>query len=120
MKLYAVRIFVVHWEEACHFYGELLGLTERHRNDEFGWAEYDLEGPCLGIERVAADDQESLSYVGRFVGVSLMVDDLQSKYQNLRERGVPFDGPPEKQSWGGILAFCRDPDGNVLTLMDVG
>ncbi len=120
MKIYAIRIFVTQWQEACNFYGELLGLPERYRNDEFGWAEYDLEGPCLGLERCAADDQESLSYVGRFVGVSLMVDDIQSTYRSLQDKGVPFDGPPEKQTWGGTLAFCRDPDGNVLTLIDAG
>ena len=107
------------WAEACDFYGEKLGLPERYRNDEIGWAEYDLEGPCLGLERVD-DDPESLSYVGRFVGVSLMVDDIQSTYQRLQQQGVPFDGPPEEQVWGGTLAFCRDPDGNVLTLLDAG
>ena len=118
MKIYAVRIFVTNWQAACEFYGKKLGLTERYRNDKFGWAEFDLEGPCLGIERVAADDQESMAYVGRFVGVSLMVDDLQSTYENLRERGVVFAGPPEKQEWGGTLAFCEDPDGNQLTLIE--
>lgn len=52
MELYAVRIFVRQWSEACAFYGETLGLKERFRNDELGWAEYDLGGPCFGVERI--------------------------------------------------------------------
>ena len=120
MKLYAVRIFVSQWQEACDFYGKTLGLPERFRNDDIGWAEYDLDGPCLGIERVAADDHESLAYVGRFVGVSLLVDDLQSTYRELLAQGVTFTGPPEQQAWGGVLAFCEDPDGNQLTLLEAG
>ncbi len=120
MRLYAIRIFVRQWDAACHFYGEVLGLSERYRNDEYGWAEFDLDGPCLGIERVADDDAESAGYVGRFLGVSLIVDDIQSTYENLLQRGVRFHGPPERQDWGGTLAFCEDPDGNQLTLLDAG
>jgi hypothetical protein len=30
---------------------------------------------------------------------------------------VVFDGPPERQIWGGTLAHFRDHAGNVLTLL---
>jgi hypothetical protein len=38
--------------------------------------------------------------------VSIFVDDL--------DRARRFYG---EQAWGGTLAFLRDPDGNVLTLV---
>ena len=117
MQLYAVRIFVRHWTEACAFYGETLGLEERFRNDIMGWAEYDLGGPCLGIERVSKDDAEGEALVGRFLGVSLRVEDIDARYADLRAKGVTFSGPPERQSWGGALAHFQDPDGNTLTLL---
>lgn len=117
MELYAVRIFVRQWPEACNFYGETLGLKERYRNDEFGWAEYDLGGPCLGVERVQPDDLEGEALVGRFVGVSLRVDDIDGAYRSLEAKGVSFAAPPEKQVWGGSLAHFQDPDGNTLTLL---
>ncbi len=117
MELYAVRVFVQQWSEACAFYGEALGLKERFRNDEIGWAEYDLGGPCFGVERAQPDDEESTAMVGRFVGVSLHVDDIQGSNEALKEKGVQFKSPPEKQSWGGSLAHFQDPDGNVLTLL---
>ena len=117
MELYAVRIFVRDWEKACAFYGTILGLPERFRNDSFGWAEYDVGGPCLGIERVTPGDNESEALVGRFVGISLQVPDIAETYNALTQQGVVFSFPPEKQDWGGELAQFQDPDGNVLTLL---
>lgn len=117
MELYAVRIFVQQWSRACAFYGEALGLKERFRNDELGWAEYDLGGPCFGVERIQLGDTEGAAMVGRFVGVSLRVDDIDDVYESLKMKGVQFKSPPEKQGWGGSLAHFQDPDGNILTLL---
>lgn len=117
MKLYAIRIFVHSWKESCEFYRDTLRLTERYRNDEIGWAEYDLDGPCFGIERVDAEGKTGKDLVGRFVGASLQVEDIDATYRDLKARGVKFTSPPEKQDWGGSLAHFADPDGNVLTLL---
>jgi catechol 2,3-dioxygenase-like lactoylglutathione lyase family enzyme len=117
MELYAVRIFVRNWDGACAFYGGTLGLTERFRNDDMGWAEYDLGGPCFGVERVQPGDAEGEALVGRFVGVSLKVEDIDATCEALKKKGVEFSAPPEKQDWGGSLAHFRDPDGNTFTLL---
>lgn len=117
MELYAVRIFVRQWPEACAFYGNTLGLKERFRDDAIGWAEYDLGGPCLGLEHVEAGDAEGDALVGRFVGVSLRVDDIERSHESLTAQGVTFTTPPEQQAWGGWLAHFQDPDGNILTLL---
>jgi catechol 2,3-dioxygenase-like lactoylglutathione lyase family enzyme len=117
MELYAIRIFVRQWSQACEVYRETLGLTERYRNDELGWAEYDLGGPCFGVERVQAGDAEGDALVGRFVGVSLRVDDIDGVYDTLKTKGVQFGSPPKKQDWGGSLAHFQDPDGNILSLL---
>ncbi len=117
MELYAVRIFVRQWPEACEFYRDALGLKERFKNDDMGWAEYDLGGPCIGLARVPPDDAEGDALVGRFVAISLQVEDINSTYEDLKAKGVQFDNPPEQQPWGGSLADFRDPDGNILTLL---
>lgn len=117
MKLYAVRVFVHSWNESCNFYRDSLQLPERFRDDEIGWAEYDLGGPCFGLQRVDKGDEEGQDLVGRFVGVSLQVDDIESAYRDLQARGVEFSAPPEMHEWGGSLAHFADPDGNVLTLL---
>ena len=117
MQLYAIRIFVRRWSEACEFYHSTLGLKERFRDDDIGWAEYDLGGPCFGVERVQPGDADGEAMVGRFVGVSLRVDDIAAAYASLRDQGVRFATPPEKQGWGGSLAHFYDPDDNQLTLL---
>jgi len=119
MKLYGVRVFVRDWERACAFYGDVLGLPLRFKDAAVGWAEFDVGGPVIGVERVDpegdAADPERL--VGRFVGISLEVDDIAATYQRLRRRGVSFRSPPQRQPWGGVLAHLEDPEGNVLTLL---
>lgn len=117
MKLYAIRIFVREWDKACEFYRDTLGFAERFRNDEMGWAEFDLGGPCFGLQKVSPQDPEGQDLVGRFVGVSLQVEDIDAVYQELQDKGVHFKVPPEKHDWGGSLAHFTDPDGNVLTLL---
>ena len=49
------------------------------------------------------------------------MDDIQAAHAALHGRGVPFDGEPhliarmpDHELW---MAFCRDPEGNVLALM---
>src|SRR5215475_4001757 len=68
------------------------------------------------IEKVPPDDPEH-DLVGRLLAVSFAVDDIDAAYRDLTAKGVSFPQPPEKQGWGGTLAFPRDPDGNILTLV---
>jgi catechol 2,3-dioxygenase-like lactoylglutathione lyase family enzyme len=115
-ELYAVRIFVSDWKRSLDFYTRTLGMTVRFANEELGWAELALGRAALALERAQPGDPESHGLLGRFVGVSLRVDDVAATYAELGARGVEFVGPPEKQPWGGTLAHFRDPDGNALTL----
>lgn len=116
-KLYAVRVFVTDWERALRFYTETLGIPVAFRSDELGWAQLATGEGQLALERTAPDDDEAQDLVGRFVGVSLEVADIDATYETLVGRGVSFLGPPAKQPWGGVLAHLRDPDGNVVTLI---
>tara|TARA_A100000164_G_C21572411_1_gene614626 strand:- start:171 stop:383 length:213 start_codon:yes stop_codon:yes gene_type:complete len=67
---------------------------------------------------VDPSDTEAASLVGLFVGVSLVVDDIDAMDSSLLEKGVTFTGPPEKQPCGSKLAQLKDPDGNVLMLLE--
>jgi predicted enzyme related to lactoylglutathione lyase len=57
------------------------------------------------------------SLVGRFVGASLRVIDIDATYRDLLAKGVAFVEPPERMPRGGVLAHFKDPDGNILTLL---
>jgi lactoylglutathione lyase len=115
--LAVVRLFVRDWERAVRFYTDVLGMKLEARADEFGWAQFATGACFLAVERLAPDDPEAAGLVGRFVGVSLRVPDIEETYRTLVERGVEFSSPPCKQPWGGTLAHLRDPEGNVLTLL---
>jgi len=113
-SLSAVRIFVDDLERARRFYGDTLELRETSASSE--WAVFDIDGKNLIIEKVPPDDPEH-DLVGRLLAVSFAVDDIDAAYRHLTAKGVSFPEPPERQAWGGTLAFPRDPDGNILTLV---
>lgn len=109
----AVRVFVTDLERSRSFYRDVLKLDERA--EDFGWVLFNVGDTVLILAATAPEDNER-RLVGRALEVSFCVDDIDAVYRELSAQGVPFDSPPEVQEWGGTLAFCRDPDGNVLTL----
>ena len=114
---FAIRVFVTDWEAALRFYSETLGIPVSFESAEMGWAQLDT-GECnLALERLAPDDPEAPGLLGRYVGVSLRVPDIEALYKDLVNRGVEFLGAPEAQPWGGVLAHLKDLEGNTLTLL---
>jgi catechol 2,3-dioxygenase-like lactoylglutathione lyase family enzyme len=54
---------------------------------------------------------------GAKCGLTLQVNNVDSKYEELRARGVEFDNPPGKYFWG-YGAELRDPDGYQILIWD--
>ncbi|MCW8932624.1 MAG: VOC family protein [Gammaproteobacteria bacterium] len=118
MKIYAIRILVDDWLSACEFYENKLGLLLEFKDESFGWAEFDVGGAKFGIERIDSNaSPEDKALIGRFLGVSLQVEDVEKSYNELVSKGVEFTALPEKQEWGGVLAHFKDTSGNIITLM---
>src|SRR5262245_42928784 len=104
----ALRIFVRDLASARRFYGETLQLHETGIGDS--WIAYEVSDFDIIIENVPPGDPEGDALVGRFLAVSFNVaGKIDDAYRRLSAKGVPFDGAPERQSWGGTLAFLRDP-----------
>jgi catechol 2,3-dioxygenase-like lactoylglutathione lyase family enzyme len=115
-----LRVF----DRALRFYIGTLGLNATVAYE--GWAQFDTGACQLAIERVDPEEDEAVveslpglgqSLVGRFVGASLRVIDIDATYRDLLAKGVEFVEPPERMPWGGVLAHFKDPDGNILTLL---
>ena len=115
--LYAVRIFAVRWSDIVGFYRDITGLPEKFSDEAMGWAEFDPGGPILAIQRTEPIDEEGAALVGRFLGISVSVADIDATYQSLKAKGVEFVEPPERQPWGGVLAHFKDPEQNIVTLV---
>ncbi len=103
MKLYGVRIFVDDMDKARHFYADVLGLSIVWDAEAMGAFGVDL-GAQLIVERGDPSHPEEKDLVGRFVGVSLEVENIDTTFENLTARG-------------GALAHFYDSSGNVLTLV---
>ncbi|MDJ0950189.1 MAG: VOC family protein [Alphaproteobacteria bacterium] len=113
----AVRVFVSDVAAARGFYRDMLGLEESYADD--GVLVFRTGSADLVVEAADPDDAEEAAMIGRFVGVSFAVTDVRAVHAALAAKGVPFDGAPEVQPWGGVLAHLRDPAGNVLTLVQL-
>ena len=48
-----------------------------------------------------------------------LVDDLQAEYARLEAAGMKFHCPPQEDGAGIAITYGRDPDGNVIELMQV-
>ena len=116
MQIAYVNVFVTDLERAVEFYAGTLGFTLEHKAPEHGYASLATGSVRLGLAVPGADQQE---LVGRHTGVGLAVDDLEAEHARLSARGVRFPMPPSRQPWGGFMALCEDPDGNVYYLDEV-
>ena len=113
MRLTSVRIFVDDLEKAAAFYEGVIGL---HRTTTAPTAILFEESPSIVVE-TTDDDGRRDGLIGRFTGVAFETKDAAALYADLKARGVPLHGPPEKQYWGGIMLFAEDPSGNVITFL---
>ena len=113
----AVRVFVPDVGAVRGFYRDQLGLDEGYADDRV--LVFRTGSADLIVETADPEDAEEGPMIGRFVGVSFAVADMRAAHAALTAKGVAFDGEPEEQPWGGVLAHVLDPAGNVLTLVQL-
>ena len=77
------------------------------------WIELTIPGAQTGIVLFTPEGHEDR--IGTFFNGSFACDDVDYTYNQLKDRGVEFAGPPEKQPWGTFAKFM-DPDGNTFVL----
>ena len=96
------------------FYRDTLGLAPhsvRPNFVAFKWGEMRLS--------IGTHDKVSGKTLEPFrIMVNLGVEDIQKVHGTLVRRGVKFDRDPEQEHWGGWVASFRDPDGNILQLLE--
>jgi catechol 2,3-dioxygenase-like lactoylglutathione lyase family enzyme len=113
----AVRIFVSDIRSALTFYHSKLGLPLTDGGVDAGYLCFNPGNINILIEACDPNDDEGRGLVGRFVGLSFRVPNVEQAYEELKDLGVDFNGMPEQQPWGGTLAHLCDPDRNILTLV---
>ena len=103
------------FEAMARFYRDRLGLTPRTVKPDF--INFDWGGVRLSVsvhDRVAGASADPLRIM-----VNLAVGDIRAVHARLEAAGVVFTRPPEAEEWGGRVATFRDPDGNLLQLLEL-
>lgn len=138
-KLRHTGIVVRNLEKAIEFY-EMLGFQTWKRELEQGWfleTVVNLENACVDIAKLKAPCGsllELLEYQKHPVKmeifmqpsnqlgcshIALTVDSIDETLKSVRECGGSLVNPPAKSAEGEVLvAYCHDPEGNLLEFVE--
>jgi predicted enzyme related to lactoylglutathione lyase len=111
-----ISIPVQDQKRALDFYTERLGftiITDQPFDEKQRWIELRVPKAETRIVLFTAPGEENR--VGSMMNLSYECDDIDASYQELKKRGVEFEGPPEKQPWGTYAMF-KDSEGNRFVL----
>jgi catechol 2,3-dioxygenase-like lactoylglutathione lyase family enzyme len=110
-------------EKAKDFYGETLGLKASVLDEEFGLLQLDIAGSRNVLVYVKPDHSAA-----NFTILNFPVDDIDKAVDELGQRGVQFeryegfdqDDKGIARGAGPLIAWFRDPSGNILSVLQDG
>jgi len=109
-RLSNITIPVSDLKEAVEFYEKVLGLKKQFECPSY--VTFDCDGVELAFEPGGSKGKKEGSPY-----VFLLVDNVDAKYRELKNKGVNFKSEPRDKPWGGRVASLRDPDGNMVCLL---
>ena len=110
-----VKIPVTDFEVATHYYREVLGLEEEFAVEAYGWAQYKTSNLPLCLYVVGKGGGEGKP--GEEVGFHLAVDNIETLYVAVTQRGGQFASEIVNSADGGKFVVLRDPDGNTFKIV---
>ena len=111
-----ISIPVADQNRALDFYTDKLGftiITDQPFDEKQRWIE--LRIPKAETRLVLFTPEGEEKRIGSFMNMSYACDDIDKTYEELKTRGVEFEGPPQKQPWGTYAMF-KDSEGNKFVL----
>ncbi|HEY4112420.1 MAG TPA: VOC family protein [Rhizomicrobium sp.] len=99
-------------DRALKFYTEKLGFkvaTDQAMGPGRRWIELRIGKAETRIVLFTMDGEEGR--IGTQMNCSIGCDDVEATWRQLSERGVEFEGPPQKQPWGSYV-IMKDSEGN--------
>jgi catechol 2,3-dioxygenase-like lactoylglutathione lyase family enzyme len=132
-QLSTVQVWVHDQDEALAFYTDKLGLELREdvtlaEMGNFRWLTVGVPGQddvaivLMAVPGPPVFDAETQAQIKALVskgaasGLFFVTDDVRATYDELKSRGVEFQGEPTEQPYG-IDVGLRDPSGNQLRMM---
>jgi predicted enzyme related to lactoylglutathione lyase len=112
-SIVGITLWTNNLPEMFRFYSEILNFPI-HSNHE-GFIAFQLGD--LRFNLGSHDQIYGLAKDPYRVMPNLNVDDIKSEYLRLLKAGVCFIRNPEMEEWGGWVATFKDPDCNILQLL---
>lgn len=122
-RLMHTMLNVADMDRALAFYCGLLGMTVQadrsgqrpgRRNLFIG---YGPEGATTLLELCSQADRNDYTKGDAFGHIAIAVDDVAQTCANLAEAGVEIVYPAKRAMSGAQIAMVRDPDGNLLEII---
>ena len=129
-KMSHATIYVKNQQEALEFYRDKLGFevdTDAKIGEDFRWLTMRIKDQP-GFEIILMEpkagmmlDEESAAQLRSLIDKGVLgagvfeTKDIRKTYEELKARGVKFEGPPTEQSWG-IATVFKDNSGNWFSL----
>jgi catechol 2,3-dioxygenase-like lactoylglutathione lyase family enzyme len=86
---------------------------------DIGWLRHPEGGPMLELLRYRNQPAAAAAH-NSAVGaahICLCVEDVDSQFKRLSDEGVTFVSAPHSDDFGVTWVYMRDPDGNVVELL---
>ena len=115
-KIKFISIPIADQNRALDFYTEKLGftiITDQPFDEKQRWIELRVPKAETRVVLFTAEGEEKR--VGTMMNMSYECDDIDRTYEELKARGVEFEGAPEKQPWGTYAIF-KDSEGNRFVI----
>lgn len=104
----------------ANWYSKVLGFKVFSVNQAKNPKTYFLshqDGSMVEIYSADTSSENTNNKVRGLRHIALVTDAFEQDYQNLKENNVEFIGEPNQGPTGNKTVFFRDPEGNILHLM---
>jgi serine phosphatase RsbU (regulator of sigma subunit) len=121
LRVLCVNIYVRDQDQSLRFYVDQLGfglVVDENYESAGRWvAVAPPDGNTVLALVTPKRKSEEYKLIGRSRHTVLVTEDVMSKFEEWKKRGVHFHHPPQTTLWGGIFARFDDLDGNQFVLV---
>lgn len=126
MNLNNIRLCVTKYKECFLFYRDTLDFKVLWGDEASAYAEFDAGSSRIALFRrelmaqaIGAEDLPLESKIMDSFVLIFEVDQVDSKYRDLQNKGVTFiTEPTVRKGWGIKAAHFRDPQGNLIEIYE--
>jgi serine phosphatase RsbU (regulator of sigma subunit) len=121
LRMLCVNVFVRDQDKSLRFYVDQLGfavvIDESYESGGRWVAVAPPDGNTVLALVAPTRKSEEYKLIGRSRHAVFVTEDVITKYDEWRKRGVRFHHPPQTTLWGGIFTRFDDLDGNSFALV---